>query len=147
MTGAPFGTSGRALAQLDASTIDYAVLPPWESLYPEAAETWAGGDDAAVGLRVPLLPDNFNPDRGAAAHGPEVLDGPLAAPEIHVLAAHPESVVPAALTEVEPMGLDGVELNFAHDAAAEAREPGMIRDLWNGLVEDIFGADKKAGPR
>jgi len=128
-----FHTTVRASARLDTSTIDYAVLPPPESLY-EAPST-----DPFVHMRVPLTPDDF----AVAGHGPDAPDAPLAAPEIVVLAAHPENVVPAALTEVEGMGIDGVELNFAHDEGPEEKEPGMLTDLWKGLMEDVFGEDEK----
>ncbi len=122
----------------DSSTIDYAVMPSWTALYPQPS------DDPFFRIRVPLLPDTFRLDRDQLdGHGPEAPDAPLAAPEIVVAAAHPENVAPSALTEVEAIGIDGVELDFAHrDEAAEEREPGMISDLWKGLVDDFFG-DKK----
>jgi hypothetical protein len=76
------------------------------------------------------------------SHEPDVPDAPLPEPEIVVIAANPENVQPAALTEVEGMGVDGVELGFAHfdNAAETSREPGMLTDLWKGLMDDIFGA-------
>ncbi len=95
---------------------------------------------------MPLLPDNFSPDRARLeGHGPEAPDAPLAAPEIIVLAAHPENVVPAALTEIEGMGVDGVELNFAHEPEpARAPAAGMLRDLWTGLIDDVLAPTKVA---
>ncbi|CAK7275365.1 hypothetical protein SEPCBS119000_006655 [Sporothrix epigloea] len=133
-----FRTSAPKEARLDVSTIDFAVMP---SLAAEAA-----GDFA---LRVPLLPDNYAPDRqNLDGHAPEVADGPLASPQIVVVAGHPENVVAAsALTEIEGMGIDGVELQFAHLPLAGGAETsatsgdgssrGMIRDLWKGLLEDL----------
>jgi len=135
-----FQTSAPSRAQLDTSTIDFAAMPSSASLYPEPS------DDPFARLRVPLLPDNFMPDRTKMeGHAPEAQDAPLAAPEINVLAAHPESVVPSALTEVEGMGIDGVELNFVHDVHAPApeREPGMLTDVWKGLLDDVFGEKKQ----
>ncbi len=99
-----FRTSAPDSARLDTSSIDYAVLPSPATLFAQPP------DDPFARLRVPLLPDNFS-----GGHGPETPDAPLAAPEIVVLAGHPENVVPAALTEIEGMGIDGVELNFAHE--------------------------------
>ncbi len=133
-----FRTSTPKAAQLDTSTIDYAVMP---SL---AADNAAAKEASLMALRVPLLPDNFFPQRELLdGHGPEETDGPLAGPQIVVVAAHPDLVTPAsALTEIEGIGIDGVELSFAHDtdaagATASSSESGMIRDLWKGLIEDL----------
>ncbi|CAK7211392.1 hypothetical protein SCUCBS95973_001099 [Sporothrix curviconia] len=143
-----FRTSAPKAARLDVSTIDYAVMPSF------AAE--AVND---VALRVPLLPDNFEPNRqNLEGHAPEVADGPLAGPQIVVVAGHPENVVAAsALTEIEGMGVDGVELSFAHlplaggaeasssGSSADGSSGGMIRDLWKGLVDDL--SPPAAGPK
>ncbi|KAK1827997.1 hypothetical protein QBC39DRAFT_237535, partial [Podospora conica] len=78
---------------------------------------------------------------------PEAVDAPLPRPVISVVAARPELVLPAALTEVEGMGIDGVELRFdfaheLHRASGRAEEEahgsaGMIRDIWKGMVDDV----------
>ncbi|KAJ9156508.1 hypothetical protein NKR23_g852 [Pleurostoma richardsiae] len=131
-----FHTSPRTAARLDTSAVDFAVLPSLDAASPEPQPA----------LRVPLLPDNYSPDRTGFA--PEVQDGPLPAPQISVVAASPDVVLPAsALTEVEGMGVDGVELSFAHapePAKGQGPEGGMLRDLWKGLVEDVFGGESKA---
>ncbi|GAB1315109.1 hypothetical protein MFIFM68171_05319 [Madurella fahalii] len=100
--------------------------------------------DPYAHIRVPLLPDNASPP--AWLRQPEVPDAPLAAPEILVVAPDPARVAPAALTEVEGMGVDGVELKFAHELGREDERTesfemgqGMIRDLWRGMIEDVFG--------
>ncbi|CAK7270579.1 hypothetical protein SEPCBS57363_004174 [Sporothrix epigloea] len=133
-----FRTSVPKEARLDVSTIDFAVMP---SLTAEAARNFT--------LRVPLLPDNYKPDRqNLDGHTPEVADGPLASPQIVVVAGHPEDVVAAsALTEIEGMGVDGVELQFAHlpisggteasTSSTDSTSRGMVRDLWKGLMEDL----------
>lgn len=117
------------------STVDRAMLP---DLHEPAGES-----DPYAHIRVPLLPDNAygNP------HQPEAAVAPLPRPEIVVVAANPELVLPAALTEVEGMGMDGVELGFAHLLGREAESEesfemgrGMIRDLWRGMMDDVFGA-------
>lgn len=137
-----FRTSVPKEARLDISTIDFAVMP---TLTAEAASDFT--------LRVPLLPDNYEPDRQSLdGHTPEVADGPLASPQIVMVAGHPENVVAAsALTEIEGIGIDGVELQFAHlpiagsteesSASADSSSRGMARDLWKGLMEDL-----SAGP-
>ena len=135
-----FQTTRPNAARLDKSTIDFAVMPTTASLFPPPST------EPFIHLRVPLAPDNYAPSR---LHEPDAPVTPLAAPEIVVMAAHPENVAPAALTEVEGMGIDGIELNFVHDvhAAADAegeREPGMLTDLWKGLLDDVFGEKKPA---
>ncbi|KAL2192003.1 hypothetical protein L209DRAFT_748776 [Thermothelomyces heterothallicus CBS 203.75] len=127
-------------------TMDRAVLPDLFALH-EAADA---AHDPYAHIRVPLLPDNRNPP----PRQPEAADGPLPPPEILVVAANPEQVLPSALTEVEGMGVDGVELGFAHLLGREESEKesyemgaGMIRDLWKGMVEDVFGSSSSSSSR
>lgn len=139
-------------AQADVSTIDFAVLPSREQLFGGPP-----GQDAFSRVRVPLLPDNFTPNRAAVpgSFAPEAADAPLRAPEIVVMAADPSSVnAVSALTEVEAFSPDGVELSFAHGFGASGRdapqdEPyagGMLKGLWAGLKEDILSPGGQAKP-
>ncbi|KLU86535.1 hypothetical protein MAPG_05547 [Magnaporthiopsis poae ATCC 64411] len=71
---------------------------------------------------------------------------PAPAAEISVVAAHPDKVL-SALTEVEGIGLDGVELKFMHEQVPSPSSRGghyMIRDVWEGMVEGVFGQKKPA---
>jgi hypothetical protein len=130
------------------STIDRAILPDLFSFSTASEET----NDPYAHIRVPLLPDNASPSP-LHFRQPEAADEPLRQPEILVVAADPSRVLPAALTEVEGMGVDGVELGFAHllGREAEAEEvsyemgAGMIRDLWRGMVEDVIGPAGRSG--
>ncbi|KAK0720726.1 hypothetical protein B0H67DRAFT_462688, partial [Lasiosphaeris hirsuta] len=128
-----FRTSAPKPAQLDTIPIDYAILPDLFTAH------YDGAPDPYAFIRVPLLPDNHAPP--AFARMPEAVDAPLPAPEILVVAANPDLVLPAALTEVEGMGVDGVELGFVRDIGreVEAEGHGMVRDIWKGLVDDVFG--------
>jgi len=135
-----FRTSGNQPAKLStaASTrMDHTYLP---NLFAEDRAY-----DPYAHIRVPLLPDNATPPP-VGMRLPEATDLPLTRPEIRVVAANPELVLPAALTEVEGMGVDGVELKFVHDMESKTRQRddmpggGMIRDLWKGLVDDVLGA-------
>lgn len=138
-------------AQADVSTIDFAVLPSREALFGGPSQ------DTFSRVRVPLLPDNFAPNRAAVpgSFAPEAADAPLRAPEIVVMAADPSSVnAVSALTEVEAFSPDGVELSFAHGfgsggrgggaAQEETYAGGMLKDLWAGLKEDILSPAKPA---
>jgi len=129
-----FRTSAPKPLRADTSTIDFAVLP---DLHEPAGDPFAY-------IRVPLLPDNDSPPEWVRL--PEAEDKPLARAEISVVAANPDLVLPAALTEVEGMGIDGVELSFAHELhrGAEEGEQGMLRDIWKGLMDDVFGEKKPA---
>lgn len=128
-----FTTSSSPRARADTSTIDHFVMPDPEALDAASSEP---------ALRVPLLPDSFT-----VAHAPETPDAPLPSPQISVVAANPDDVMPVSpLTEVEGMGADGVELGFVHGLEGkepEREEGGMIRDLWKGLMEDVFGEQKE----
>lgn len=134
-----FTTSSSRPARADTSTIDFAVMPGPEALYAAPADP---------ALRVPLAPDSFTVGHAQA----ETPDAPLPRAEISVVsAANPEDVLAVSpLTEVEGMGADGVELGFVHGLGAAAagrsergEEGSMIKDLWKGLMEDVFGEDKK----
>lgn len=102
----------------------------------------AGASKADLGPRVPLLPDNYG-----AAHSPIASDA-TARPEVTIVAANPDNVVPGApMSGVEGISLDGIELKFMYDEGGQPQkeEGGMIRDIWKGMVEDVFGgAPKKA---
>ncbi|KAM0333542.1 hypothetical protein ACHAQA_002207 [Verticillium albo-atrum] len=100
-------------------TIDAALFAFSTPAIPEASYA-----------RMPLLPDSF------ARHLPEAPEARPLEPEISVVAADPANVLPvAALTEVEGMGIDGVELRFVHDAVPAQQDGGMLRDLWQGLTQ------------
>lgn len=68
------------------------------------------------------------------------------------MAADPAAVnVVSALSEVEGMGPDGIELRFGFGRGGggageeDSREEfagGMLKGLWNGLVDDVLGAPK-----
>lgn len=69
------------------------------------------------------------------------------------MAADPSRVhAVSALSEVEGMGPDGVELSFAHEypvrGTSEGQQyaGGMLTNMWKGLVDDVFGAADKAKP-
>lgn len=129
-----FRTTAAPADAHNRSTIDFMHFPS-----PADAEQL----DTITRIRVPLLPDNYSPNR-AQGTGQEVetLDGPLMIQEIRVIAAHPQQVLPSAMTEVvgnEAM-MDDVRLGMAYEADPEEnQERGMLGQIWGGLVDDIFG--------
>ncbi|KAH8821014.1 hypothetical protein F5884DRAFT_766270 [Xylogone sp. PMI_703] len=143
-----FRTSAPKQATHDATHIDFVS-------FPDVTESLA--EDSFVKMRVPLLPDNYNPDRSAdSAHAPEVAFEAPARPEISVVAAHPEIVLPVSLfTEV--VGNDGYEMDLSKLTAGfpnqiiqqipslkelreELTERGMLKEVWDSLVEGAFGS-------
>lgn len=116
-----------------AITMDTMVMP---NTATAEASAWESVDQ----IRIPLLPDNF-----VTHYARDEADGPIATPEINIIAANPDTVSASALTEVEGMGIDGVELKFIHDGEAAEQDQGMLKDLWKGLVDDVLGSSKSGG--
>jgi len=134
-----FQSSAPKQAAGDSSTIDFFY-------FPEVAEL--PSDNPFSKLRVPLLPDNYNPDRSAdSAHAVETPDAAVPGPEIMIVASHPSDVAPAAMTEV--VGNAGLDMDIGdltksfHEKVEELKEPGMVKELWDGLMDDLFGAKEK----
>lgn len=140
----PFHSTPSTPARSDPSTIDYAFLPDLTS----------GPADAFVVNRVPLLPDLYATS-SSTLFTPEAADEPPQRSQIVVMAADPASVsAVSALTEVEGMSPDGVELSFAHDRGTGSSggdgdggyAGGMLTGLWKGLVDDVFQGGAKGKP-
>lgn len=136
-----FRTSAPKQAPHDVSTIDFFTFPAIPDEQPA---------NPFVALRVPLLPDNYFPDRSAnSAHAAETFDAPLPAPEIHIVAAHPERVAPAPLSEV--VGNDGLDVDLSllikgftgTPLVATFKEPDVVKELWGGFVDDLLGSKPK----
>lgn len=123
--------SSSASSQATTKNVDNIV-------FPGSAVFEGASQDPFSNLRVPLLPDNVQ-----FQHTPETTDGPATVHDINIVAASPDLVSPAALTEIEGMGVDGVELKFIHDAEPAEREPGMLTGLWRGLVDDLSQQSSK----
>lgn len=135
-----FRTSAPKATAHDASTIDFFFFP--EPPAPPAENPFSK-------LRVPLLPDNYTPDRSAnSGHQVEALDEAVPRPEILIVASHPEDVVAAAMTEVvgndgEEKGIEELTRSFkSDDGEQQVREPGILRELWDGLMDDLFRSGK-----
>lgn len=90
---------------------------------------------------MPLLPDNY----GATHPAPDA-DLPVSIPSSSIVAVNPDNVVPATPLSSLSGILDTVELKFVHEESASAtaqdESQGMIRDLWKGMVEDVFGSNQ-----
>jgi len=137
-----FRSSAPKAARNDSSTIDFFFFPDPPAEPPA---------NPFSKLRVPLLPDNYNPDRSAGSgNEAESADEAVPRPEIVIVASHPEDVTPAAMTEV--VGNDGLEIDLKDLTRAfnekveelkENGETGMFKEVWTGILDDVFGAKQK----
>ncbi|KAI9727161.1 MAG: hypothetical protein M1828_007362 [Chrysothrix sp. TS-e1954] len=147
----PFTTTSSLQTQLDASPIDCAFLPSLRTI--ESSET-------THSIRVPLVPENFNPRR-EGVHAPLPSDYErVHRAEIATAAANSTHVsVPAGMSEVtdghvivgdagvsameegsqgEVQGREGAERASERGAGGGGGE-GFVKQLWSGLVDDVFG--------
>jgi len=123
-------SSSAAASNATAKSVDNFV-------FPGSAALEGTTEDPFTNLRVPLLPDNVN-----FQHTPETQDSPVTTPEISIVAANLNAVSPAVLTEIEGMGVDGVELQFVHES--ESSDSNMLTGLWR-MVDDVFGQQSSKG--
>ncbi|KAF8865014.1 hypothetical protein BDZ45DRAFT_736654 [Acephala macrosclerotiorum] len=132
-----FQTSAPKQALHDMSTIDFFFFPEIPADPPL---------NPFAKLRVPLLPDNYNPDRSPeSGNAIETFDEAVPRPEISIVASHPEDVLPAALSEV--VGNDGEEMDLSvltkgfgsSTAIEDLKEKTMVGELWSGFVDDVLG--------
>lgn len=105
-------------------------------------------------MRVPILPDNSTaPGRSAEAAEsvirPEILTVSANGTHIDSPSAMYE-VVDNHAVELSPFDLTNKVTTAATEAASKMtgmstkrlKEPGMAKELWNGLLDDILGANK-----
>lgn len=135
-----FQTSAPKAATHDVSGIDFFF-------FPEMPEAPAANPFSK--LRVPLLPDNYSPDRSAkSGNAVETLDEAVPRPEIIIVASHPDVALPAAMTELADnetveVGLSELTKQFTSTKAEEDKEPGMVKELWASFLDDVLGAHRK----
>ena len=131
-----FTSSAPKQAAHDSSTIDFFFFP--EIPAPPPRNPFAK-------LRVPLLPDNYTPNRSPdSGHSLEELDAAVPRPEISIVASHPEDVIPATISEV--VGNDGLDVDLTQLTGAFSsvigkvdKEPGVLKELWSGMLDDLLG--------
>ena len=128
----------------DSSNIDFAYMPQVELETPRQNEI----------VRVPILPDNST----APGRLSEAIES-VTRPEITTVSAngtHIDSpsamyeVVDNHAVEISPFDLTNKVTTAATEAASKMtrmsterlKEPGVVKELWNGLLDDILGAKK-----
>ncbi|ELR06614.1 hypothetical protein GMDG_08087 [Pseudogymnoascus destructans 20631-21] len=124
-----FHTATSSPAPVAMSSIDFVFFPTHDAITTPHQSA----------LRVPLLPDNYTPDRSiGSAHAPEAEVMPLQRSEISIIAARPETVA-SALTEVvglgREMGLGELTRAFAEGVErVEGEVMGGLRGVVGGFV-------------
>ncbi len=141
----------------DNSTIDFAYFPSLPA---------TPSPDADISLRVPLLPAAFFPPRNSTSTSTSTTSTPPRAPMAD-FDPEPATVGPTIITTSlesthwsRPSAMSDVQDNSAHAVdfhevaermnmtAKKVEEEvevagGMVRQIWKGLVDDVFGAKKK----
>ena len=120
--------------QVSVNSIDNWVFPPSQASPPL---------NPFEKLRVPLLPDNYAPNR--APGSPHALDTPdvvlMQKAEPRIVAAFPEDV--SAMSEVVGDESRDMSLNdltkMVKERFEEAKEEGVLKSLWNDVLEDVLG--------
>jgi len=157
-----FNTTRSLKAVNDSSTIDFAYLPTHE----------VDADAAVQTIRVPLLPQtDFTPMRtgGVAMHevdvpvdilttavspGQESHTSQVMRPEIVTASADSTHIsAPSAMHEVHDNSAMDIDFHgMAERTAATVKkmesqveeQAGVVKQLWNGLLDDVFGSKQKA---
>lgn len=120
--------------QVSVNSVDNWVFPPSEAAPPL---------NPFEKLRVPLLPDNYAPNR--APGSPHALDTPdvvlIAEAEPRIVAAFPEDV--SAMSEVVGDESRDMKLSdltkMVKNRFEEVKEPGALKSLLNDVLDDVFG--------
>lgn len=130
-----FNTSRSLKAVNDSSTIDFAYLPDFD---PDAGV-------APPAVRVPLLPEALYPQSTKTNYTKEEEDIVMK-PEISLASADSTHFAsPAPFTEVSDnnaIDFQGVADRLKAKADEVVQETSEVKRLFNGFLDDIFGAKK-----
>ncbi|RAH74328.1 uncharacterized protein BO66DRAFT_388385 [Aspergillus aculeatinus CBS 121060] len=127
-----FNTSRSMKAVGDSSTVDFAYMPSLAEL---------DGPAARADPQFPIVPDFYSHQSAAVADSPmkpqiyTVSGGAAdvsASPMTEVVDNHSVDIDPFSLTEAVGKSRFGAE-------STQQKEPGVFRELWTGVVDDILG--------
>jgi len=131
-----FNTSRTLKAVNDTSTIDFAFFPEFAD--PDNFE--------ATQVRVPIIPTNFSPPR-TGAHAPEE-ETVVMKPQISTMSADAIYLPMSDLSDGHSLNIDfhamadKVAVNLRRMQVPVEKQAGMMKQLWNDMVDDMLG--KKA---
>jgi len=133
-----FNTSRSLKAVNDSSTIDFAYLPDVDPDNVEAVDF----------LRVPIVPDNYNSAR-SGAHAHEV-ESAVMKPQISTMSADAVFLPMSEMSDGNALNIDfhamaeRVSTNLRRMRVPVEEQAGLMKQLWNDIVDDMVGANKKA---
>ncbi|MCJ1404744.1 hypothetical protein MMC11_007970 [Xylographa trunciseda] len=134
-----FNTSRSLKAVNDSSTIDFAYMPQFTLGQTSPPEI----------MRIPLLPDNYEPPRRSLAHQ-EAME-PVIRPTIETASADGTNMVSAMseVTDNDSVDIDMFDLTKQVGKAARGmmednvesvkKSGGMVKEVWSGFVDDLLG--------
>jgi len=134
-----FNTSRSLKAVNDSSTIDFAYMPQFTLGQTSPPEI----------MRIPLLPDNYEPPRRSIAHQ-EAME-PVIRPTIETASADGTNMVSAMseVTDNHSVEIDMFDLTKQVGKAAKGmmennvesvkKSSGMMKEVWSGFVDDLLG--------
>ncbi|KAL1304809.1 hypothetical protein AAFC00_003737 [Neodothiora populina] len=136
-----FNTSRALKAVNDSSTIDFAYLPDniFDPENPEAA------------IRVPLLPTNFFPPR-TGAHALEADEEAVLKPTVNSISTNGDDSRISTISELSDNSAMAIDFTAMAERVATATKRNMapmmeqssiLKQLWDGLVEDLRGQPTK----
>ncbi|PYI34903.1 hypothetical protein BP00DRAFT_422836 [Aspergillus indologenus CBS 114.80] len=128
-----FNTSRSMKAVGDSSTVDFAYMPSLAEL---------DGPAARADPQFPIVPDFYSHQSAAPA------DSPMK-PQIYTVSGGAADVSASPMTEVvdnhsvdiDPFSLTEAvgKSRFGAESTTQQKEPGVFRELWTGVVDDILG--------
>lgn len=133
-----FNTSRSLKTVKDTSTIDFAYFP---DIDPDTQL-----DDYSQ-VRVPIIPTNFTPNR-TGAHAPEQ-ETVVFKPQISTMSADAVYLPMADLSDSHSLNVDfhamadKVASNIRRMKVPVEEQAGMMKQLWNEMVDDMLGASQK----
>ncbi|KAJ8608232.1 hypothetical protein MRB53_039763 [Persea americana] len=135
--GRQFNTSSSLQASRDASTIDFFYFPAVQH-----------EEDANADLiRVPIMPDNYDPPR-TGAHAPEA-EFVVHKPEINTMSLDSVYMPMAENHDGHGMGVDfhavadRIASNLNKMKVPVEEQASMMKQLWSDMVDDVLGLRKK----
>ncbi|KAJ5569926.1 uncharacterized protein N7459_009356 [Penicillium hispanicum] len=142
-----FNTSRASKAVGDSSTVDFIYMPSMADL---------DGAPVRSAIRVPVLPDLSSHQDSASPSAPPMK------PQIYTVAGSGADVAASAMSEVvdnhavdiDPFSLTetvgrsrtGEELQRRANGS-QASEPGVMRELWAGFLDDVLGPKEAVAAR
>ncbi|KAJ5610357.1 hypothetical protein N7510_007076 [Penicillium lagena] len=143
-TTRPFNTSRSSKSIHDTSPVDLVYMPSLADLDAPSAPSYP---------RVPILPDLSSSSPVSSSQSPHPYSGaPPMKPQIYTVAGagadvaaspmsevtdnHAVDIDPFSLTEAVGRSRVGEELSRGEKGR---REPGIVRELWTGFLDDVLG--------